>query len=87
MQRKHDGLDFENGVKKNRKGDLETLTPKILEGINNSNSKTNQQHWNEHIQDLNLPAEQSGRQTKTSSYDYIWTYLSGKHKQCDEEDK
>lgn len=34
MQRKRDGLDFDNGVKKNRKGDIENS--KILEGINNS---------------------------------------------------
>lgn len=31
--------------------------------------------------------QKSRRETKTPSNDYIWTYLSGKHKQCDEEDK
>lgn len=46
-----------------------------------------QKHWNNHMHVLNVPAEQSSRQTKTSLCDYIWTYLSGKHKQCDEEDK
>lgn len=39
------------------------------------------------MHNINLPSQQSSRQTKTPSNDSIWTYLSGKHKQSDEEDK
>lgn len=39
------------------------------------------------MQNINVPSQQSSRQTRTPSNDYIWTYLSGKHKQSDEEDK